>query len=362
MTTFRSDYQPYPFLIPEVHLSFDLMPNSTRVVSTLKINTKPDHNGDDLILNGEGLTLESIHVDGQAWPTENYQLDSKQLVVKNLPNVCDLSITSMCQPDHNTSLMGLYMSGNHFFTQCEAQGFRRITWFADRPDVMSIYTVSIKAQQDHYPVLLSNGNLISSDKQADGSQVCVWHDPFPKPCYLFALVAGQFDCREKHVLTKSGRQVLLQIFSDVGTFNQTEWAMQSLEQSLKWDEQRFNLELDLERFMIVAARDFNMGAMENKGLNIFNAAYVLADAQTATDSSFSAVQAVIGHEYFHNWTGNRVTCRDWFDLSLKEGLTVCFFQGHGKKVEPPFPSAPLQFSCFAFSLFLFVLQQRACTC
>ncbi len=322
MTTFRSDYQPYPFLIPEVHLSFNLMPNSTRVVSTLKINTKPDHNGADLILNGEVLTLESIHVDGQAWPTENYQLDSKQLVVKNLPNVCDLSITSMCQPDHNTSLMGLYMSGNHFFTQCEAQGFRRITWFADRPDVMSIYTVSIKAQQDHYPVLLSNGNLISSDKQADGSQVCVWHDPFPKPCYLFALVAGQFDCREKHVLTKSGRQVLLQIFSDVGTFNQTEWAMQSLEQSLKWDEQRFNLELDLERFMIVAARDFNMGAMENKGLNIFNAAYVLADAQTATDSSFSAVQAVIGHEYFHNWTGNRVTCRDWFDLSLKEGLTV----------------------------------------
>jgi aminopeptidase N len=322
MTIFRSDYQPYPFLIPEVHLEFDLNPAATRIKSTLKIKVKPEHIGSDLILNGEGLSLDRVEVDGQPWLDQNYQCDNTKLVIKNLPNTCEVSITSFCQPDQNTSLMGLYISGHHFFTQCEAQGFRRITWFADRPDVMSIYTVSIKAQKDQYPVLLSNGNLISNDSHADGSHLCVWHDPFPKPCYLFALVAGQFDCREKQVLTHSGRQVLLQIFSDVGTFNQTEWAMQSLEQSLKWDEQRYNLELDLERFMIVAARDFNMGAMENKGLNIFNAAYVLANAQTATDSSFSAVQAVIGHEYFHNWTGNRVTCRDWFDLSLKEGLTV----------------------------------------
>lgn len=322
MTIFRSDYQPYPFLIPEVHLSFDLEPSSTQVISTLKISVKPESHGADLVLNGEGLTLESIQVNGQTWPTEHYVRDDKHLVIKNLPRSCELSLTSVCQPDQNASLMGLYISGQHFFTQCEAQGFRRITWFADRPDVMSIYTVSIKANQTQYPVLLSNGNLISSCSLVDGRQECIWHDPFPKPSYLFALVAGQFDCREKHVQTQSGRDVLLQIYSDVGTFNQTEWAMQSLEQSLRWDEQRYNLELDLERFMIVAARDFNMGAMENKGLNIFNAAYVLAGAQTATDSSFSAVQAVIGHEYFHNWTGNRVTCRDWFDLSLKEGLTV----------------------------------------
>jgi len=322
MTTFRSDYQPYPFLISEVHLAFDLKPSSTRVDSTLKINVKPEYAGADLVLNGEGLTLESLKVDGQPWPQQHYAYDSKQLIIKNLPPYCEVSLTSLCQPDQNSSLMGLYISGGHFFTQCEAQGFRRITWFADRPDVMSIYTVSIKADQIQYPVLLSNGNLISSSPMPDGTQVCVWHDPFPKPCYLFALVAGQFDCREKRVQTQSGRDALLQIYSDLGSYNQTEWAMHSLEQSLRWDEQRYNLELDLERFMIVAARDFNMGAMENKGLNIFNAAYVLADAQTATDSSFSAVQAVIGHEYFHNWTGNRVTCRDWFDLSLKEGLTV----------------------------------------
>jgi aminopeptidase N len=322
MTTFRSDYQPYPFLIPEVHLSFDLDPSVTRVVSTLKIKAKPTHTGADLILNGEGISLECLKVNGKAWPEQHYICDNKHLIIKNLPQSCEVSITSLCYPDRNASLMGLYISGHHFFTQCEAQGFRRITWFADRPDVMSVYTVSIKASQAQYPALLSNGNLISNNSLPNGKQECIWHDPFPKPSYLFALVAGQFDCREKRIKTKSGRDVLLQIYSDLGTYNQTEWAMQSLEQSLRWDEQRYNLELDLERFMIVAARDFNMGAMENKGLNIFNAAYVLADAQTATDSSFSAVQAVIGHEYFHNWTGNRVTCRDWFDLSLKEGLTV----------------------------------------
>lgn len=322
MTTFRSDYQPYPFLIPDVHLSFDLDPSSTRVTSTLSVTRKPELTEADLVLNGEGLTLESLKVDGKAWPNQRYICDSKHLIIKDLPLSCVVSITSLCHPDQNASLMGLYISGHHFFTQCEAQGFRRITWFADRPDVMSVYTVSIQSDSSNYPVLLSNGNLISSNVLPNGKQVSVWHDPFPKPCYLFALVGGKFDCREKHIQTQSGRDVLLQIYSDLGTYPQTEWAMQSLEQSLKWDEKRYNLELDLERFMIVAARDFNMGAMENKGLNIFNAAYVLADAQTATDASFSAVQAVIGHEYFHNWTGNRVTCRDWFDLSLKEGLTV----------------------------------------
>lgn len=326
MTTFRADYQPFPFLIPEIHLAFELDSQQTRVVSTLKVRYKSTTSDGavvaDLNLNGEGLTLESILVNGQPWSTDNYECNATHLIVKNIPASCDITLTSICHPDINTSLMGLYISGNHFFTQCEAQGFRRITWFADRPDVMSIYTVSIKALKTQYPVLLSNGNLISSQTLDNEQHICVWHDPFPKPSYLFALVAGQFDCREQRIKTQSGREVLLQIYSDIGTVEQTAWAMQSLEQSMKWDEKRFNLELDLDRFMIVAARDFNMGAMENKGLNIFNAAYVLADPRTATDANYLAIQAVIGHEYFHNWTGNRVTCRDWFDLSLKEGLTV----------------------------------------
>lgn len=322
MTIFRSDYTPYPFWIPEINLHFVLDPHHTKVISTLRVQRKPDSTNQDLVLDGEGLTLDGLVVDGQPWPAHLYDLSAHQLIIKGLPDACHLTLTTLCQPASNSSLMGLYLSGQHFFTQCEAQGFRRITWFADRPDVMSVYTVTLQAKQSDYPILLSNGNLIRSESLQDGQHVCVWHDPHPKPCYLFALVAGQFECREKHLRTQSGRDVLLQIYSDLGTISQTEWAMQCLEQSVRWDEQRFNLELDLDRFMIVAARDFNMGAMENKGLNIFNAAYVLADPQTASDASFLAVQAVIGHEYFHNWTGNRVTCRDWFDLSLKEGLTV----------------------------------------
>jgi len=214
------------------------------------------------------------------------------------------------------------VSGKSLFTQCEAQGFRKICWFADRPDVMSTYEVTLRAKQDDYPLLLSNGNLISTKQLEDGRHEAKWQDPFAKPSYLFALVAGDFDCREQRTRTASGREVLLQVYSDPGTKEQTGWAMESLERSLRWDEVRFGLELDLDRFMIVAARDFNMGAMENKGLNVFNAAYVLADPNTATDSNYQAIEAVIGHEYFHNWTGNRVTCRDWFQLSLKEGLTV----------------------------------------
>jgi aminopeptidase N len=218
--------------------------------------------------------------------------------------------------------MGLYVSNGVFFTQCEAEGFRRITWFADRPDVMSRYTVTVRANKAQFPTLLSNGNLIAERDLPDGRHEARWQDPFPKPCYLFALVAGVLTWRESRVRTQSGREVLLQVYSDPGSESKTLYALQSLERALRWDETRFSLELDLDRFMVVAARDFNMGAMENKGLNVFNAAYVLADAESATDANYSAIEAVIGHEYFHNWTGNRVTCRDWFQLSLKEGLTV----------------------------------------
>ncbi|CAM5193182.1 aminopeptidase N [Oligella ureolytica] len=218
--------------------------------------------------------------------------------------------------------MGLYRSGGHFYTQCEAEGFRRITFYPDRPDVMSEFEVTLVADKKTYPMLLSNGNLLSQEDLTDGYHQAIWHDPFRKPAYLFALVAGDFDLREKTTRVADGRDVLLQIYSDKGTYDQTAWALESLENSIRWDETRFDLSLDLDRFMIVAVSDFNMGAMENKGLNIFNTAYVLANPQTATDANYAGIEAVIGHEYFHNWTGNRVTCRDWFQLSLKEGLTV----------------------------------------
>jgi aminopeptidase N len=233
-----------------------------------------------------------------------------------------VEITSRCSPEANSSLMGLYVSGDQLFTQCEAEGFRRITWFPDRPDVMAIYRVRLRADRKRYPLLLSNGNLVEQADLPEGRHEAVWEDPHPKPCYLFALVAGDFDCREQTETTRSNRPALLQVYSDRGARPRTAWALDSLARAMHWDERRFGLELDLDRFMIVAARDFNMGAMENKGLNVFNSAYVLADKDTATDTAYRNIEAVIGHEYFHNWTGNRVTCRDWFQLSLKEGLTV----------------------------------------
>jgi len=263
-----------------------------------------------------------LNVNGK--PCSDYKVSTTDgtLSIRGLAKDSLVEIVSNCNPEKNDSLMGLYVSGESLFTQCEPEGFRRITWFPDRPDVMSEFTVTLRADKKRYPTLLSNGNLESACDLPDGRHEVKWLDPFPKPSYLFALVAGTFECREAVCKTQSGKSALLQIYSDPGTLDRTEWAMQSLVRSLKWDESRFGLELDLERFMIVAARDFNMGAMENKGLNIFNSAYVLADAQTATDGNYQAIEAVIGHEYFHNWTGNRVTCRDWFQLSLKEGLTV----------------------------------------
>ncbi|MVW71081.1 aminopeptidase N [Bordetella sp. 15P40C-2] len=322
VTVYRKDYQPYPFAIPEVALAFDLDPEVTLVHSTLRLERRADAPADaPLVLDGEELELVSLRVDGAEWPTDRYRVETHTLTVLDLPASATLEIVSRCRPSANSALMGLYVSGGNFFTQCEAEGFRRITWFADRPDVMSRYRVTMRASVD-YPVLLSNGNLLAMRTLPDGRQEAEWEDPFPKPCYLFALVAGRLTHRETKVKTASGREVLLQVYSDPGSEDRTEWALESLVRALRWDEDRFGLELDLDRFMVVAVSDFNMGAMENKGLNIFNAAYVLADPESATDANYEGIEAVIGHEYFHNWTGNRVTCRDWFQLSLKEGLTV----------------------------------------
>ncbi|AWB32660.1 aminopeptidase N [Orrella marina] len=323
MTIQRTDYTPYPYELPAIHLEFDLDPKCTLVHTKIDVKAKADTmTGEALILDGEAIDLRGLRIDGQSW--DHYELDKDlgKLIIRSLPRACTLEIDSSCNPSSNDALMGLYVSGKSLFTQCEPEGFRRISWFADRPDVMSRFQVTLRADPDVYPILLSNGNRIHAEQLPDGRQSCVWEDPFLKPSYLFALVAGQFDCREQTVRTRSGREVLLQIYSDPGTFDRTLWAMESLIRALRWDESRFDLELDLDRFMIVVAADFNMGAMENKGLNVFNAAYVLADPETATDSNFEGIEAVIGHEYFHNWTGNRVTCRDWFQLSLKEGLTV----------------------------------------
>lgn len=319
-TIHRHDYQAYPYRLPQTRLTFELDAERTRVRSVLEFECVGE--AAPLVLDGEQLSLESIQLDGRLLGPEEYQLTDETLTLHPQAKRFTLEITGFCSPQANTMLMGLYVSGNSLFTQCEAEGFRRITWFPDRPDVMSRFTVTLQADQTRYPVLLSNGNLIETLALPHSQHAATWEDPFPKPCYLFALVAGSFDCRETTILTRSGRKALLQIYSDPGTLNKTAWALECLQRSVAWDETRFGLELDLDCFMIVAARDFNMGAMENKGLNVFNSSYILADADSATDASFEAIESVIGHEYFHNWTGNRVTCRDWFQLSLKEGLTV----------------------------------------
>jgi aminopeptidase N len=255
----------------------------------------------------------------------SFKIDGNQLVLENLPegnDAFDLEIFTTCDPSKNTQLSGLYVSNESFFTQCEAEGFRRITYFLDRPDVMASYTVTLRADAQKYPVLLSNGNLLEQGKLEDGRHFAKWIDPHKKPCYLFALVAGQLVAREQRIVSRSGKEHLLQVFVRPGDLDKTEHAMNSLMASVAWDEARFGLPLDLERFMIVATSDFNMGAMENKGLNIFNTKFVLANPATATDNDFAGIESVVGHEYFHNWTGNRITCQDWFQLSLKEGLTV----------------------------------------
>jgi aminopeptidase N len=316
----REDYTPPPFWIDTVDLSFDLDPAKTRVLNKMHVRRNADAAQDaPLRLIGEELNLARVLVNGAGC---SFKMDGETLVLDGLPAECDLEIFTTCNPAKNTSLTGLYVSQDTFFTQCEAEGFRRITYFLDRPDVMASYLVTLRADKALYPVLLSNGNLVESGDLPEGKHFAKWVDPHKKPCYLFALVAGKLVAREQRITSRSGNDHLLQVFVRPGDLDKTEHAMNSLMASVAWDEARFGLPLDLERFMIVATSDFNMGAMENKGLNIFNTKYVLANPATATDVDYANIESVVGHEYFHNWTGNRITCRDWFQLSLKEGLTV----------------------------------------
>ncbi len=322
----RADYTAPAYWIDTVDLCFDLDPAKTRVLNKMRLRRNPDVPAQSLKLDGEELNLARVLVNGQG---TSFKLEGSQLVLENLPEgdaPFDLEIFTTTCPAKNTKLMGLYVSNDSFFTQCEAEGFRRITYFLDRPDVMTHFTVTLRADKAKYPVLLSNGNLVEhGDLQGTGNEgrhFAKWVDPHKKPSYLFALVAGQLVAREQRIKARNGQDHLLQVYVRPGDLDKTEHAMNSLIASVVWDEARFGLPLDLERFMIVATSDFNMGAMENKGLNIFNTKYVLASQATATDTDFGNIESVVGHEYFHNWTGNRVTCRDWFQLSLKEGLTV----------------------------------------
>ncbi|WP_427980613.1 aminopeptidase N [Agarivorans sp.] len=316
---FRSDYQAPAYTIENVALEFVLEPTATtvRAVSTVQ---RLDPQAGDLVLDGEKLELLSLKVNQQEH--QHYQLSDSQLSISDLPERFELEIVTLINPQANKAFEGLYQSGNAFCTQCEAEGFRRITYFLDRPDVLATYSTKITADKAAYPYLLSNGNKVAQGELENGKHWVSWQDPFPKPSYLFALVAGDFDLLQDSFTSRSGREIALELFVDKGNLDRSEHAMASLKAAMKWDEQRFNLEYDLDIYMIVAVDFFNMGAMENKGLNIFNSKYVLANKHSATDSDFLGIEAVIGHEYFHNWTGNRITCRDWFQLSLKEGLTV----------------------------------------
>jgi len=316
----REDYLAPAYWVRTVDLTFDLDPAKTIVSSKLAIERNTTRPAEPLRLDGEDLNLLRVLVDGQS---VSFRHEGGQLVIDApTPDAFTLEIRNTICPEKNTELSGLYTSGGGFFTQCEAQGFRRITYFFDRPDVMAIYTVTLKADRKRFPVLLSNGNLVEQGELEGGRHFARWNDPFPKPSYLFALVAADLVAREQRVRSRGGKDHLLQVFVRRGDLDKTEHAMNSLIASVVWDEARFGLPLDLERFMIVAVADFNMGAMENKGLNLFNTKFVLASPATATDTDYALIESVVGHEYFHNWTGNRVTCRDWFQLSLKEGLTV----------------------------------------
>ncbi|MCY7371163.1 MAG: aminopeptidase N [Polaromonas sp.] len=315
----RADYVAPAYWIDTVDLCFDLDPAKTRVLNKMALRRNADVPLQSLRLDGEELNLSRVLVNGQG---ASFRMEGDTLVLDNLPDAFDLEIFTTCAPAKNTKLMGLYVSNDSFFTQCEAEGFRRITYFLDRPDVMASYSVTLRADRKKYPVLLSNGNLVEAGPLDGGRHFAQWSDPHKKPCYLFALVAGQLVAREQRITSRAGNEHLLQVYVRPGDLDKTEHAMNSLMHSVAWDEARFGLSLDLERFMIVATSDFNMGAMENKGLNIFNTKYVLANQATATDTDYANIESVVGHEYFHNWTGNRITCRDWFQLSLKEGLTV----------------------------------------
>ncbi|TIL68741.1 aminopeptidase N [Mesorhizobium sp.] len=323
------DYRPTDYLIPETGLTFRLSPEATRVIAVLTVERRDGVAASvPLVLDGDGLTLSRIAIDGQTLAPADFFATPDQLTITTPPAAArfQVLIETELAPAHNEALMGLYRSSNVYCTQCEAEGFRRITYFLDRPDILSVYTVRIEAPHHEAPLLLSNGNPAGSGELADGWHYAVWHDPFPKPSYLFALVAGALGKVADSFVTLSGREVELGIFVEPGKERLAGYAMDALKRSMKWDEEAFGREYDLDVFNIVAVSDFNMGAMENKGLNIFNDKYVLADQETATDADFANIEAIIAHEYFHNWTGNRITCRDWFQLCLKEGLTV--FRDH----------------------------------
>ncbi len=316
-----SDYRPPAFLIDQASLDFRLAPNATRVRARLTIRRNGDH-AEALRLNGARLKPISFAIDGKPLAEGEYVVAAEALTIARVPDAFVLETEVEIDPQGNTALEGLYMSAGRFCTQCEAEGFRKITWFADRPDVLARFTARIEADKAAYPRLLSNGNLVEAGDLDGGRHFAVWNDPFPKPCYLFALVAGELDELADSFTTMSGRKVALRLFVDTGMAARAAYAMDSLKRAMKWDEQAFGREYDLDLFMIVAVRDFNFGAMENKGLNIFNSSLLLADPETATDLDYERIEGVVAHEYFHNWTGNRITCRDWFQLCLKEGLTV----------------------------------------
>jgi len=317
-----ADYEPPAFSVESVDLTFDLEPHRTVVAAVLKLRRTGAASGGPLVLDGEDLDLLEVSVNGNKLTPPAYETSEESLTVFDPPETLTLETRVAINPKANTRLEGLYVSNTMFCTQCEAEGFRRITYFPDRPDVMATYRVTVRGDKAAYPVMLSNGNNVSNRDLGDGRHEAVWEDPFPKPSYLFALVAGDLAMVEDHFKTQSGRDVTLRIFVEHGNEDRCDYAMDSLIRSMRWDEERFGLEYDLDIFNIVAVSDFNMGAMENKSLNVFNAKYILADASTATDADFANIESIVAHEYFHNWTGNRVTCRDWFQLSLKEGLTV----------------------------------------
>jgi aminopeptidase N len=318
---YRKDYTPPPYLVDSVDLRVELDPVATLISATLQMRANGKNPG-PLILPGEQLELLSVHIDGRLLSGDGYSYNDGELRITTVPDTFELKITNRINPEANTALEGLYRSSGNYCTQCEAEGFRRITCYPDRPDVMAVFSTTIIAGIDDCPVLLSNGNLVEEGRLTDGRHFARWHDPFKKPSYLFALVAGNLVCIEDEFITMSGRRVGLYIYVEERNRKKCRHAMESLKKSMAWDEKNFGREYDLERYMIVAVDDFNMGAMENKGLNVFNSKYVLARPETATDMDYEGIEGVIAHEYFHNWTGNRITCRDWFQLSLKEGLTV----------------------------------------
>lgn len=322
---YLKDYKKPDYKIESVHLDFDLDEENTQVASTMKIKSDYDTTTGEvrpLHLDGDELTLTGIKIDGRVLDPKEYVVDDKGLTILNPPKEFELAIGTEIHPAANTKLEGLYVSNGMFCTQCEPEGFRRITYYPDHPDVMSVFTTTIRADKDKLPCLLSNGNMIKEEKMEDGRTAVTWNDPFPKPSYLFALVGGDLDYINDKFVTISGREVTLGVYANKGQKDKLDYTMDSIKRSMAWDEKAFGREYDLDLFNLVAVSDFNQGAMENKGLNIFNSSYVIADAKTATDSDYAGIEGVVGHEYFHNWSGDRVTVRDWFNLSLKEGLTV----------------------------------------